>query len=60
MASLTGTAFKAKRVGELFWIFYSLPFIKLYLNKLNEQKTRQDNLNTRASLGWERRESEAN
>jgi len=38
MASLTGTAFKAKRVGELFWIFYSLPFIKLYLNKLNEQK----------------------
>ncbi|MFT4801268.1 MAG: hypothetical protein ACI93N_001038 [Flavobacteriaceae bacterium] len=42
MASLTGTAFKAKRVSELFWIFYSLPFIKLYLNKSNEQKQLQE------------------
>jgi len=38
MASLTSTAFKAKRVSELFWIFYSIPFIKIHLNKLNEQK----------------------
>lgn len=31
LASLTGTAFKAKRVSELFWIFYSLAFIYSYL-----------------------------
>lgn len=31
LASLTGTAFKAKRVAELFWIYYSLPFINLMI-----------------------------
>lgn len=31
LASLTGTAFKAKRVSEIFWIFYSLPFINVHL-----------------------------
>jgi hypothetical protein len=33
LASFTGTAFKAKRLAELFWIFYSLPFIRYYLHK---------------------------
>jgi O-antigen ligase len=40
LASMTGTAFKAKRVSELFWIFYSLPFINTYLSnyRLNNDK----------------------
>ncbi|WP_062567261.1 O-antigen ligase family protein [Pseudoalteromonas arabiensis] len=34
LASITGSAFKAKRLAELFWIYYSLPFIFTYvLNK---------------------------
>ncbi|MBE0376712.1 O-antigen ligase family protein [Pseudoalteromonas prydzensis] len=36
LASITGSAFKAKRLAELFWIFYSLPFIYTYL--LNKPK----------------------
>jgi hypothetical protein len=31
LASITGSAFKAKRLAEIFWIFYSLPFIYSHL-----------------------------
>lgn len=30
LASITGSAIKAKRLGEFFWIMYSLPFIYIY------------------------------
>jgi len=36
LASITGSAFKAKRLAEIFWIFYSLPFI--YTHLLNTPK----------------------
>lgn len=32
LASITGSAFKAKRLAEVFWVFYSLPFIYTYLS----------------------------
>lgn len=30
LASITGSAFKAKRLAELFWVYYSLPFLAFY------------------------------
>jgi hypothetical protein len=36
LASVTGSAFKAKRLAEIFWILYSLPFI--YTHLLNKPK----------------------
>jgi len=32
LASIPGSAFKAKRLAEIFWIFYSLPFIYTHLS----------------------------
>lgn len=36
LASIPGSAFKAKRLAEVFWILYSLPFI--YLTVINKKQ----------------------
>jgi hypothetical protein len=36
LASIPGSAFKAKRIAESFWILYSLPFIYLFIKRKNE------------------------
>lgn len=36
LASITGSAFKAKRIAESLWILYSLPFIYIYTQRKHE------------------------
>lgn len=39
LASVTSSAFKAKRLAELYWILYSLPFINVFNRKLRQRGT---------------------
>lgn len=37
LASVTSSAYKAKRLAELYWILYSLPFINVFNRKLKQR-----------------------